>query len=215
MKKNLGILFFLTLLFIVAMLYLTYKTWQIFGFWTILASFFIQFFSAFLLAQFIGARSEKDNVVTYNPKEWPKFLNFLVSLGIAYYLYDLLKGKTVSNEDYIFGMVYIVVLTVIPTLISIYKLIRDRNDFISISETTVKYKDNAETGEFELANITGIDSSSKGITLTFKDETTALIKIGQMNFNVKDALGAFSEIKSRIPEVEQKAEEDSSLTTES
>jgi uncharacterized protein YxeA len=188
-----------------------YKTWVVFGFWTIVASSAIQFFSAFFLAQLIGAREEKDSAIIYNPKEWPKFLNFLVSLGIAYYLYTSLSGKVVSTEDYIFAMVYIVVLTVIPTLFSIYKLIRDRNDFIRITDQIIQYKDNAETGEFEFANISKLDYSKNGIHLTFKDETTALIKIGQMNFNVRDALGVSNEIKKRIPKVQEEPNPNSTV----
>ena len=94
-------------------------------------------------------------------------------------------------------------MTVLPTIYSIYKLIRDRNDFISITSNAVSYRDNAESGEFQFSNIAGAEMSKDGIKLNMADGNSVLIKVGQMNFNVKDVLGAFSAIKERIPNLNE------------
>ena len=191
------------ILFIIGILYLGYKSYVVFGFWNIILSGLLSWFSTFFLAQFIGSRVQKEDVIIYNPKEWPKFLNFLVSLLIAYYLYTILQSKEISEGDYIFGLSYIILLTVLPTIYSIYKLIRDRNDFISITSNAVSYRDNAESGEFQFSNIAGAEMSKDGIKLNMADGNSVLIKVGQMNFNVKDVLGAFSAIKERIPNLNE------------
>ena len=215
MKNSLRILaLILIIVLAIAILYVGYKTYTIFGFWTIIATFFIELFSAIFLFQLIGSRSQKNQSIIYNPKEWPKFLNFLISLVIAYYLVTILLSKTISERDFIFGIVYVVLLTVLPTLRSVYRLIRDRNDYISISDNSLKYRDNDEQGEYQFANISSVDMSKEGIKLTLKDESTVLIKIGEMNFNLKDAMGAFNEIKARIPKSPKPSEENSSNDAE-
>ena len=83
------------ILFIIGILYLGYKSYVVFGFWNIILSGLLSWFSTFFLAQFIGSRVQKEDVIIYNPKEWPKFLNFLVSLLIAYYLYTILQSKEI------------------------------------------------------------------------------------------------------------------------
>lgn len=197
------------ILFFVGILYLGYKSYVVFGFWNIILSGLLSWFSTFFLAQLIGSRAEKEGTIVYNPKEWPKFINFLVSLLIAYYLYTVLQGKEISEGDYIFGLSYIILLTVLPTLYSIYKLIRDRNDFIAISSTSVSYRDNSESGEFHFSNIKEAEMSKQGIKLNLVDETSVLIKVEQMNFNVKDVLGALGEIQARIPKADATTEQES------
>lgn len=200
-KGLIGIL--LIILIFIGFLYLAYKSYVVFGFWNIILSGLLSWFSTFFLAQFIGSRVEKDTAIIYNPKEWPKFLNFLLSLLIAYYLYTILESKEITDGDYIFGLSYVIVLTVLPTLFSVYKLIRDRNDYISITSTSIRYRDNSETGEFQFSSIAGAEMSKEGIKLNMADGSSVLIKVGQMNFNVKDVLGVFAEIKQRISNINE------------
>jgi hypothetical protein len=191
----------LIILLIISFCYLTYKTWNIFGFWTIVITGIISAVSSTLLGNLVGSRSEKDGVIIYNPKELPKFLNIIVSLSIGYYLYTILNSKILTNYDYMFGMAYLVLLTFTPLVFSLFKLIRDRNDYISISSTTISYKDNKEGETFQISDIKNVELSL-GIKLTFKDDTTCLIKPNQMNFNGKDLLNAFNDIKDKLPKTE-------------
>ena len=179
--------------------YLIYKTWDIFGFWTLTWTGLLSIISTTLLGNLIGSRAENNGMIIYNPKEWPKFLNMLVSLAIGYYLFTIISNPSISSYDYTFGLAYLILLTAIPILIAIFKLIRDRNDFISIDGDILKYKDNNETGEFKFTDIANVELS-KGIKLTFKDEKILTIKTGNMNFNSKDLLSVFNEIKSKLPE---------------
>ena len=91
MKKILGVLLvIISIALLIGFLYLVYKTWEIFGIWNMIWTGVVTFFSALFLSQLIGSREEKDGVITYNPKEWPKFINILVSLVLGYYLYTVL-----------------------------------------------------------------------------------------------------------------------------
>ena len=177
--------------------YLIYKTWNIFGFWTLMWTGLLSIISTALLGNLVGSRVENNGVIIYNPKEWPKFLNMLVSLAIGYYLFTIISNPSISSYDYTFGLTYLILLTGIPILIAIFKLIRDRNDFISIDEVFLKYKDNDEIGEFKFTDIANVELY-KGIKLTFKDDKILTIKTNNMNFNAKDLLSAYNEIKAKL-----------------
>ena len=182
---------------LVGVSYLIYKTYDVFGFWTLVWTGLVSIISNFSLGHFIGSRRESNGVITYNPKELPKFLNILVSIAIGYDLYTIIDVPTISKYDYIFGMTYLILLTAIPILFIIYKLIRDRNDFIVIDGDNLKYRDNDDIGDLKFADITHVEIS-KGIKLTLKDSKVVTIKTDSMNFNGKDLLNVFSEIKAKI-----------------
>ena len=184
--------------------YLMYKTWDIFGFWTLAWTSIVSLISTFYLGHLIGSRAENNGVITYNPKELPKFLNMLVSLAIGYYLYTIISVPTISSYDYIFGLVYLILLTAVPILFALYKLIRDRNDFIVIDGNNLKYRDNDENGDFKFTDIVTAEISG-GIKLTFKDDKIVTIKTDKMNFNGKDLLSVFAEIKAKLPEEKKDA----------
>lgn len=182
---------------LVGVSYLIYKTYDVFGFWTLVWTGLVSIISNFSLGHFIGSRRESNGVITYNPKELPKFLNILVSIAIGYDLYTIIDVPNISKYDYIFGMTYLILLTAIPILFIIYKLIRDRNDFIVIDGDNLKYRDNDNIGDLKFADITHVEIS-KGIKLTLKDSKVVTIKTDSMNFNGKDLLNVFSEIKAKI-----------------
>lgn len=195
----------------IGFLYLTYKTWDVFGFWTLLWTGAVSLLSTTYLGQLIGSRVEKNSVIIYNPRELPKFLNILVSIATGYYLYTIISVPTISNYDYIFGVTYLLLLTAVPILFALYKLIRDRNDFIMIEGDNLKYRDNDEIGDFKFTDIANAELSG-GIKLTFKDSKIVTIKTDNMNFNSKDLLSVFSEIKTKLPEDKKQEEKLDELT---
>jgi hypothetical protein len=209
MKKLAGFGIILGILLGIGFLYLMYKTWVVFGFWTLVWTGLLSLISTTYLGHLFGSRSENNGVITYNPKELPKFLNMLVSLAIGYYLFTIISVPTISSSDYIFGLTYLILLTAVPILFSIYKLIRDRNDFIVIEGNNLKYRDNDENGDFKFTDIAAAEISG-GIKLTFKDSKTVTIKTDNMNFNAKDLLSVFAEIKAKLP-AEQKEEKSDEL----
>jgi len=200
MKNFLGVLLaIISIALLIGFLYLVYKTWEIFGIWNMIWTGVVTFFSALFLAQLFGSREEKDGVIIYNPKEWPKFINMLVSLVLGYYLYTVLLSKEVSKFDYGFGIAYLILFTAVPILFAIYKLVRDRNDYISVGQTNLTYRDNSETGDFKFTDIANAELLG-GIKLTFKDSSVVIIKTAKMNFNAKDLISAFNDIKAKLPE---------------
>jgi hypothetical protein len=199
MKKLVGFGIILGILLGIGFLYLMYKTWVVFGFWTLVWTSIVSLISTVYLGNLISSRAENNGVITYNPKEFPKFLNMMVSLAIGYDLYTIISVPSISSYDYIFGLTYLILLTAVPILFALYKLIRDRNDFIVIDGNNLKYRDNNENGDFKFTDIATAEISG-GIKLTFKDSKIVTIKTDNMNFNAKDLLIVFAEIKAKLPE---------------
>ena len=200
MKKNLGplMLVILGLVFLLG-LYLIYKTFAIFGIWTMLWTGTVSVFSGLILNIFYGARSEKDGEIVFNPSEWPKFIEILISLGIGYHLYTLISKPGIDSYDYYFGIAYLLLLTAVPITKAFIVLVRDRNDFVSISATHVKYRDNATRMEFEKSNIKYAQSSVNGFKLVMKDDSEHEIPLSNMNFKVSDKAKLMNELAKDFP----------------
>lgn len=210
-SKVVVVIVILALLASVGLLYLAYKTWMIFGFWRIAITGIINTLASFIFIQFMGSgKSEKDGVVIYNPKEWPKFLGILIFLGVAYYLYDFIsKREGLSNLEYYYGIGYLSLLSFLPTLYNLFKLIRDRNDYVKINNGILSYKNNSSQEEFKISDIQSFSKSAKnGITLTFKDENTHLIPIKNMNFNLRDSINLNNDLKALFPNKEEEAKQE-------
>jgi hypothetical protein len=188
----------LVLVLMVGFLYLVYKTWNVFGFWTLIWTGLVLLIANISLWQLISSRKETNDEIMYNPKEWPKFLSCFISLCIGSYLYSIIDKPAVSKFDFIFGLSYILIFIFIPVWIAGYNLVYNRNDFISISKTSVKYKDNQELGEFQIDNIRNVELSGNRIKLTLMNDEVRIIKTDQMNFNYKDLRGVVNDIKNRI-----------------
>lgn len=202
MKKGIIILFVVIgLVFFIAMGYLTYKTWAIFGFWTLTWTFLVNFFSGMILGGLIGSRKETEGKIIYNPKELPKMVSMLIALLIGYYLFTILSKSNISDYDYYFGLTYLILFTFVPILWNMYKIIRDRNDYVEISGNILSYKDNSETGKFDLSLVKKVEGSSD-FTFTFNDDSTTVIKLSKMNFNSIDQAGLAKDINDRIPKTE-------------
>lgn len=207
MKKN--ILTIILILLVILLGFLLYKTYTIFGIGTLIITNIITFLSTLFLDKLFGSKAEQNGVITYNPEELPKFINVFIVATVGYYLFTKLDYNQLTGFDYYFGLSYLILTTAVPLTFSIIKLIRDRNDFISISDDTLEYRDNDEKGEFKFSTIAKAELNG-GILLTFKDGSTITIKTKQMNFNSTDLLGAFTHINAKLPqdnsEEEQKKE---------
>jgi hypothetical protein len=148
----------------------------------------------------IGSKVEKEGVIIFNPKEWPKLINILISAIIGYYLYTIIKNPEISQYDYVFGLSYLILLTAVPILIALYKIVRDRNDYISIDNTSITYRDNQENATIEINDISKVELTKKAICISLKNSNVVMIKTSQMNFNTKDLIAVLAEIKSRLPQ---------------
>jgi hypothetical protein len=191
--------------FISLFAYLIYKTWDVFGFWNMLWTGMVNLFSGLFLFRLAKARSESNGKITYNPKEWPKFIQIAVYASTGYFLFTIISVPKIDKYDYYFGLTYLILLSALPILRAVFTLIRDRNDFVEIEADYISYKDNSETGRFEIATIKSLETAMgyKSITLHFNDETSHVIMLSQMNFTPSDTISLVQEIKSRIPAVEE------------
>jgi hypothetical protein len=188
------------------LIYLIYKTVVIFGFgFTCLGILPIIFNN--LLSNLVGSivmYNEDD--IYYKPNKFHKILFILVSLAIGSYLYSIISNQSFSSYDFTFGISYLILVTTMPMFISIFILIRDRNDFIIIYQDSLKYNYSCKTGEFKISNIdtvrldmwmifgmrTGIIS---GISI-MSNSVGCLLRIRNLNFI--DLLKVYDGILSKL-----------------
>ena len=203
MKKGTTVLIVIaSVAIITCFLYLVYKTWVVFGFWTLAWTGLVTTLSGTILGNLIGSRAESKGKITYNPKEWPKVLNIIICAFVGYYLFTIINVPSISETDFYFGLCYLILLTALPIIWATYKLFRDRNDFVEIDVEFISYKDNKKTGKFEILKIKKAEGLVN-LTLHFKDETTHTIALSEMNFNVTDKVSLLNEINSRLPKTEE------------
>ena len=146
----------------------------------------------------IGARRESNGVVIFNPKEWPKFMVIVLALLIGYYLFNIIMSLAdFNNYDFIFGVLFLLLFTLGPVIWAIYKLIRDRNDYVKIEGHLLTYKDNALTGEIDLNTVVSI-GGKKNIRFDLVDQTYVIIKLSEMNFNEADRNALVKEIQLHL-----------------
>lgn len=149
----------------------------------------------------IGARRESNGVVIFNPKEWPKFMVIVLALLIGYYLFNIIMSLAdFNNYDFIFGVLFLLLFTLGPVIWAIYKLIRDRNDYVKIEGHLLTYKDNALTGEIDLNTVVSI-GGKKNIRFDLVDQTYVVIKLSEMNFNEADRNALVKEIQLRLSQL--------------
>ena len=87
-----------------------------------------------------------------------------------------------------------------PTLYNLFKLIRDRNDYVKINNGILSYKDNSTQEEFQISDIQSCSNNIKtGLTLTFKDDKTHFIPLKNMNFNSRDSINLTNDLKTFLP----------------
>lgn len=202
MKKGLVILGVIFALAIITLFgYLVYKTWVVFGFWTMVWTGVVTTLSGTILGQLIGSRIESAGKIIYNPKEWPKFVNIIICAAVGYYLYTIISAPNIDKSSYYFGLCYLILLTALPIVWAVYRLFRDRNDFVEIDEKFISYKDNMKTEKIEISKISKIEGA---ITFYFTDETTHNIDLSNMNFNASDISSLTKDIQSRLTNIEKK-----------
>ena len=83
---------------------------------------------------------------------------------------------------------------------AVYKLIRDRNDYVQIDGHLLSYKDNALTGDIDLNTVVKI-TGKKDIKFELDDHTYVTIKLSQMNFNEADRNALVKEINLRLSQL--------------
>lgn len=181
-------------LLILGYVYLLYKVFTIFGLWTLVWTGIVSLFSGSALMLLATSKKVEGDKIRYNPKEWPKLLSFLVSLGIGYYLFTLLDKEALTEVDYYFALAYLATLTVLPIIIGLFKLVRDRNDELIITPSAISYRDNSRFGEVEISKVAKGESYEKGYRLHLKDNTTFDIPFKNMGFSSLDQSSAINGI---------------------
>lgn len=198
-NKSIGVILITIFgLFVLGYLYLLYKVFTIWGIWTLIWTGVVSLFSSYALMFLATSKSEEGNTIRYNPKEWPKLISFVISLGIGYYLFTLLDKTNLSEVDYYFAIAYLITLTAIPILIGLFRLIRDRNDELIITPTVISYRDNSRFEEVQISDVTKSEAYDKGYRLHLKDGGVFDIPFKQMGFSALDRSSAINGILTAL-----------------
>jgi len=185
-------------LFVLGYLYLLYKVFTIWGIWTLMWTGVVSLFSSSALMLLATSKSKKGDTIRYNPKEWPKLISFVISLGIGFYLFTLLERTALSEVDYYFAIAYLITLTAIPILLGLFRLIRDRNDELIITPSVISFRDNSHFEEVQISNVTKGETYEKGYRLHLKDGGVFDIPFKKMGFNTLDQSSAIDGILTAL-----------------
>jgi len=104
MKKGqiiLGVIIFLVIFTLFS--YLFYKTWVVFGFWSLVWTGLVTTLSGTILGQLIGSRVESHGKIIYNPKEWPKFINIIICESGKFEISKIIKIEGGKNLTLFFN----------------------------------------------------------------------------------------------------------------
>lgn len=197
-KKSSNVSNALLFLYFLITIFLFYKTWRIFGFWNLVWTYSVEKFSKSIAFYCVGARSESNGKVTFNPKELPVFIHLCVIGVITYYLFQYLPDRNRAQFDFYFGVVYLAFASGLPLLTDLLVLFVNRNDLVEISNDLLRYRDNETELTFELSKITGF-TIRENLTLQLTDGTTPIIPLSNMNFTYPDRNLLEADLKARLP----------------
>ena len=174
------------------------KIWHLFGWvlvYTFIASLLVALPVVILSKSRVVDVSEKS--ITYNPKEWPLYLNLLFGLGIVGYLYQYLAAlPDLSDGDYNWGLAYLG-LNILSLVLTSLKYFVNKDDEIVLTPKGIKVLD-MELGKgdqgFTLAwsdvsEVKGESNSQVVLTVgTDKDSVKSFpIKLKEMNMLAHEA----------------------------
>jgi len=198
-------------LLILGYFYLLYKVFTIWGIWTLIWTGVVSLFSSSALMFLATSKSVEGDTIRYNPKEWPKLISFVISLGIGYYLFIMLDKTNLGEVDYYFAIAYLITLTAIPILIGLFRLIRDRNDELIITPTVISYRDNSRFEEVQISDVTKGETYGNGYRLYLKDGSEFDIPFKQMGFSKLDQSSAIDGILTALGNDKNEEGENSEL----
>jgi hypothetical protein len=201
MEKITGGLVLILIALAAAFCYVVYEVWHIFGVWAMLVSIFANGIAKTFFGQLMGSKTKTATGYMFNPRELPKFLAILTAIVVGYYLYTQMASQELTPYDYKFGMFWLVTIVFLPIAYSIYILIRDRNDYVEITDQLLKYKNNDDVGELSLTSISNVELASGGLQLTLNDGQEFLIKTSEMNFNAKDVFDLVTTLNESLATV--------------
>ena len=168
--------------------YLIYKTFAVFGFWNLIGTAFISYGTSVVISRYKSAIRKGVDSIEFRTRKRIKLLEVLVSIGIGYYLYTIISVPSIAQIDYYFGLTYLLFVTLLPIIRSLFILFRDRNDFILVTPDTIQYRNNREHGEFSMNDLYSAEPSSKDLRLLFKDQSEFFIKTSEMNLSMRDVM---------------------------
>lgn len=194
---KLGILAIVAL--IVLGCYVIYEVWHVFGVWAMILSAVVNSVVGTVLTHLIGCKTQTQDGYTFNPKELPKYLAILVAALVGAYLYSRLGNPNLSGYERKFGILWIILVIVLPILFEAYKLFRDRNDYVKIAGGMLSYRDNNDIGEMSLQAVKKAELAGGDVKLTLHNGQEHVIKTSQMNFRGRDLVEVVSTINESLP----------------
>ena len=122
--------------------YFWLEIWHIFG-WVLVYTFVVSFLVAIPVLMVSKSRviDDAEDSITYNPKEWPLYLNILFGLGIIGYLYQYMVAlPDLSDGDYKWGVAYLG-FNVFSIVLMSLKYFANKDDEIVLTPEGIKVLD--------------------------------------------------------------------------
>ncbi|HZY80183.1 MAG TPA: hypothetical protein VFE50_11715 [Cyclobacteriaceae bacterium] len=160
------------------------------------------------LRGFLGnsERLENNGVILYVPAPVDGLtMGVVAPLVSGLVFYYLLHFTRPTVPDFASAIVVILLLSVTPSLWTIYSTIRDRNDFLKLSEGVIHYRNDTHEVTMSTTRIYHVKKINKGIVIFFNDNTTHIIPTQEMDFEDGLLKRVEEDVTKLIPKNEQPA----------
>jgi hypothetical protein len=116
-------------------------------------------------------------------------------------IFTMISASNINNFELYITLFYLFLISGVPILIALYKLLRDRNDNVQIEGSILRYCDNKESGEIDLSKIIRI-IDDKNLIFFDSEEKQYLLNLSFMNFRSTDKRRLIHDIKSINSKIE-------------
>ena len=103
----------------------------------------------------------------YNPSEFPWYLALFITQFSGYALYKNVNHNDLLASSHLFTLLFILMYFVIPSLVILVILIKNRNDKITLNAKTVTWLDNNQEVSVLLESIKSVDVLSERYLMVF------------------------------------------------
>lgn len=166
--------------------YLIYKAWDVFGPWAMVISILLNLTVVTPLLSWPTSRVKTRRGMLINPREGPRYAAMAVCLAIGYFLWTRLSDPRLSESEVLFGYIFLCLCMVIPLSTLIFRTYRDRNDFVEIDGSLLRYFNEGKMVEVSLEGLREVQHDSLEIRLCWEGNEVHVLPLGEMNFNMAD-----------------------------
>lgn len=157
----------------------------------------------FLTSKFMGSRKQKKGLVVYNPNEIfiISFLFFMVLMGL-YSCFSIYQSENKLGESITsYAIVIVAIVLITLPLFVINSYYKNRNDNITIDNTSIIISDDKKLLEFKIIDILSYQINGTKLLLNLKEIGNKTIDLSELNLNSRDIKKLNIDIETRIKNI--------------